>query len=105
MAGTSPAMTKKSGIATRTMLTEAATYDALYRNFSWDVPERFNMAAACCDRYADGSGRLALIYARTGQHQLARRHWERFLSLFTEPDPDLEWMVSEAKAELKKISD
>ena len=49
--------------------------------------------------------RLALIYGRTGQHQLARRHWDRFLSLFTEPDPDLEGMVSEAKAELKKISD
>src|SRR6187402_79177 len=44
------------------MLTEAATYDELYRNFRWDVPARFNMAAACCDRHADGSGRLALIY-------------------------------------------
>ena len=55
-------MTKKSGMATRTMLTEAATYDELYRNFRWDIPARFNMATACCDRYADGSGRLALIY-------------------------------------------
>src|SRR5258707_12910680 len=44
------------------MLTEASTYDELYRNFRWDVPDRFNMATACCDRYADGSGRLALIY-------------------------------------------
>src|SRR5437764_14275319 len=44
------------------MLTEAATYDELYRNFRWDVPARFNMATACCDRHADGSGRLALIY-------------------------------------------
>ena len=23
---------------------------------------RFNMATACCDRHADGTGRLALIY-------------------------------------------
>ena len=44
------------------MLTEAATYDELYRNFRWDIPERFNIATACCDRHADGTGRLALIY-------------------------------------------
>src|SRR5258707_4569219 len=44
------------------MLTEASTYDELYRNFRWDIPDRFNLATACCDRYADGSGRLALIY-------------------------------------------
>src|SRR5438876_10659765 len=44
------------------MLTEAATYDELYRNFRWDIPERFNMATACCDRHADGTNRLALVY-------------------------------------------
>jgi len=48
------------------MLTEAATYDELYRNFRWDVPARFNMATACCDRYADGTGRLALLYVDEG---------------------------------------
>ena len=32
------------------MLTEASTYDELYRNFRWDIPARFNMATACCDR-------------------------------------------------------
>src|SRR5882757_9940420 len=45
-----------------TMLTEAATYHELFRNFRWDIPARFNLATACCDRHADGSGRLALIY-------------------------------------------
>lgn len=44
------------------MLTEAATYDELVRNFRWDIPARFNIAEACCDRHADGSGRLALVY-------------------------------------------
>jgi acetyl-CoA synthetase len=44
------------------MLTEAATYDQLYKNFRWDIPARFNIATACCDRHTDGSGRLALIY-------------------------------------------
>src|SRR5882672_6536543 len=44
------------------MLTEASNYDELYQNFRWDIPARFNIATACCDRHADGSGRLALIY-------------------------------------------
>jgi acetyl-CoA synthetase len=44
------------------MLTETTDYDALYRDFRWKIPERFNMATACCDRHADGTGRPALIY-------------------------------------------
>src|SRR5258707_13338637 len=55
-------MTKTLGTGTGLMLTEASTYDELYRNFRWDIPERFNMATACCDRHADGTNRLALIY-------------------------------------------
>jgi len=44
------------------MLTEASNYDDLYRDFRWDIPVRFNIATACCDRHADGTNRLALIY-------------------------------------------
>jgi acetyl-CoA synthetase len=44
------------------MLKEASSYDELCRNFRWDIPAQFNIASACCDRHADGSGRLALIY-------------------------------------------
>jgi acetyl-CoA synthetase len=44
------------------MLTPASTYDELYRDFRWEIPARFNIATACVDRHADGSGRLALIY-------------------------------------------
>ena len=44
------------------MLTEASDYETLYRDFRWNIPARFNIATACCDRHADGSGRLALIY-------------------------------------------
>jgi acetyl-CoA synthetase len=44
------------------MLTQSASYDELYRNFHWEIPPRFNIATACCDRHADGSDRLALIY-------------------------------------------
>src|ERR1700684_2775212 len=43
------------------MLTETADYATLTRDFRWNIPARFNIAAACCDRHADGSGRLALI--------------------------------------------
>lgn len=43
------------------MLTETDNYDELYRDFRWDVPARFNIAEVCCDRHADGSGKLALI--------------------------------------------
>src|ERR1700674_1805289 len=44
------------------MLTETTDYAKLYRDFRWDVPVRFNIATACCDRHADGTNRLALIY-------------------------------------------
>ena len=44
------------------MLTETSDYKTLYGNFRWDIPARFNIATACCDRYADGSNRVALIY-------------------------------------------
>src|SRR3954454_22418949 len=44
------------------MLTETSDYPGLYRDFCWEVPARFNIATACCDRHADGSNRLALIY-------------------------------------------
>src|SRR5216684_4375039 len=44
------------------MLTETSSYDDLCRDFRWDIPARFNLATACCDRHADGTGKLALIY-------------------------------------------
>src|SRR5579872_3185737 len=44
------------------MLTETDDFEKLCRDFRWEIPPRFNMATACCDRHADGTGRLALIY-------------------------------------------
>src|SRR5687768_2640898 len=44
------------------MLTEASDYDTLYRDFRWDIPDRLTLATVCCDRHADGTSRLALIY-------------------------------------------
>jgi acetyl-CoA synthetase len=34
------------------MLPDVAGYDALAREFRWHVPARYNIAAACCDRWA-----------------------------------------------------
>jgi len=33
----------------------------LIARFAWKIPARFNIAAACCDVWADGTGRTALI--------------------------------------------
>ncbi|MDR3466683.1 MAG: acyl-CoA synthetase [Xanthobacteraceae bacterium] len=64
------------------MLTPTDDYHRLYDDFRWPVPARFNIAEACCDRHADGGGRLALIdvdeggaAARHSFDELAR--WSR----------------------------
>mgnify|MGYP003675675785 CR=1 FL=1 len=44
------------------MLPAEKTYDALRANFSWKLPARFNIGVDVCDKWADGSGRLALIH-------------------------------------------
>jgi acetyl-CoA synthetase len=38
------------------------SYDEVYGGFRWELPEWFNIGVAACDRHADGSGRLALVY-------------------------------------------
>src|SRR3979490_3407540 len=48
------------------MLTKTTDYAKLCRDFRWEVPARFNIATACCDRHADGTDRLALIYVDEG---------------------------------------
>src|SRR3954467_12267346 len=44
------------------MLRPGHSYDEVYGGFRWELPERFNIGAAACDRHADGSGKLALVY-------------------------------------------
>lgn len=44
------------------MLPAADSYETLAAAFSWKVPARYNIGADVCDKWADGSGRLALIY-------------------------------------------
>ncbi|QDG79496.1 AMP-binding protein [Labrenzia sp. PHM005] len=49
------------------MLPEATSYEELTKNFSWQIPERFNIGVAVCDAWADKDPRReALIYAEEG---------------------------------------
>ncbi len=41
-------------------------YDEVYRAHRWAVPERFNMAAACCTRHALDPARVALLWEDEG---------------------------------------
>ena len=45
------------------MLQRGESYHEVYRSFRWELPERFNIGSAVSDRHADGSGRLAVVYA------------------------------------------
>ena len=38
------------------------TYDEVYRNFRWDIPEYYNIGVDVCDKWAGDRQRLALIY-------------------------------------------
>src|SRR6516164_1963008 len=44
------------------LIRRAATYREIYDAFRWRVPARFNMAVACCDRWAADPDRVALIH-------------------------------------------
>ena len=44
------------------MLTPTSSYDALVEGFEWRIPEHYNIGVDACDKWADGTGRLALVY-------------------------------------------
>ncbi len=46
------------------MLPAAESYEALAAAFRWQIPERYNIGVDACDKWADGSGRLALIHLK-----------------------------------------
>ena len=40
-----------------------SSYQELYNNFKWNIPEKFNIGFSCCDRFANENfDKLALIY-------------------------------------------
>jgi acetyl-CoA synthetase len=48
---------------------DGQTYESLTENFAWRIPARYNMGVDVCDKWADGSGRLALIYEDPEGHE------------------------------------
>ncbi|QVQ28984.1 acyl-CoA synthetase [Achromobacter deleyi] len=47
------------------MLSRAESYTQLVSQFQWQVPAAYNIGVDACDKWADGSGRLALIYEKS----------------------------------------
>ncbi|MBU0516747.1 MAG: acyl-CoA synthetase [Proteobacteria bacterium] len=44
------------------MLIKGESYRAVYDSFTWNIPLQYNIGVDVCDKWADGSGRPALIY-------------------------------------------
>jgi acetyl-CoA synthetase len=51
-------------------------YDELYRSFRWDVPQRYNMARACCGNWAQDRGRFALYWEDESGAMAAYTYWD-----------------------------
>ncbi|MGN6085042.1 acyl-CoA synthetase [Trinickia sp.] len=46
------------------MLTRTTSYETLRAGFEWRIPQRYNIGVDACDKWADGTNRLALVYER-----------------------------------------
>ncbi|MGA7986064.1 MAG: AMP-binding protein, partial [Burkholderiales bacterium] len=51
-------------------------YDEIYRAFKWQVPARFNMARACCGRWAAERSRFALYWEDESGARAAYSFWD-----------------------------
>jgi acetyl-CoA synthetase len=51
-------------------------YDELYRSWRWDVPARFNIARACCGRWAADRSRFALYWEDESGETAAYSFWD-----------------------------
>jgi acetyl-CoA synthetase len=51
-------------------------YREVYGSFRWEVPARFNIAAACCGRYAHDRSRFALYWEDEGGATSAHTFWD-----------------------------
>ncbi len=49
------------------MLPAGASHAEISAAFRWRIPARFNMGVDACDKWADGSGRLALLHMAEGR--------------------------------------
>jgi acetyl-CoA synthetase len=51
-------------------------YADLRASFAWEVPDRFNIATAVCDRWADDPGRVALFAEDAAGHTETDTFWQ-----------------------------
>src|SRR5205814_7629639 len=51
-------------------------YDELYRSFRWNVPPRYNIATACCGRWAEDRARFALYWEDESGATAAYSFWD-----------------------------
>src|SRR5947207_8323124 len=51
-------------------------YAELYRRYRWTVPERYNIAAACCGQWAADRGRFALYWEDESGATAAYSFWD-----------------------------
>src|SRR5262245_25889443 len=51
-------------------------YDELYRSFRWTVPERYNMARACCGNWAQDRTRFALYWEDESGAMASYSFWD-----------------------------
>ncbi len=51
-------------------------YAELYGSFRWDVPERYNMARACCGNWAEDRARFALYWEDESGAMAAYSFWD-----------------------------
>jgi len=58
------------------MLQKKSTYDEVYRNFHWQIPEYYNIGVDVCDKWADERYRLALIYEDEGGRTEKYTFWD-----------------------------
>lgn len=51
-------------------------YEELYRGWRWEVPARFNLARACCGRWAQDRARFALYWEDESGERAAYTFWD-----------------------------
>jgi acetyl-CoA synthetase len=51
-------------------------YEELYKGFRWNVPERYNMARACCGQWAEDRARFALYWEDESGATAAYSFWD-----------------------------
>ena len=52
------------------------TYEEVYNNFRWEIPEYYNIGVDVCDKWADDKYRLALIYLDQDGTERKYTFWE-----------------------------